>query len=213
MSYTLILDDPAGNSFVENPMAPSEDPNLQVSHYNRTEAQSEQIGVVHDDKGKLQKNKPIEPQVNAVTGEITGPKKSNVAAKQGSLIRMLNPNETLETLSTAIKVRVSTCLIPKIWKARSDLTKHLLIDFYSLLISMKWCNSPPRARCAKYPVSKKCLTWRFRSSRKLSSWPLSARTADSRTAKSSLVAPLLTKEDALHCALLAKKIWLVTCWR
>lgn len=108
MQYTLIVDDPAGNSFVENPIAPQEDPNLQIVRYDRTEAQSEQVGVVHNAKNvseaKIQEPKPIEPQIDPSTGEITGPKKSNVAAKQGSLIRILNPNETLESLSTAIKV-------------------------------------------------------------------------------------------------------------
>lgn len=119
MQFTLILDDPAGNSFVENPMAPQEDPNLQVSHYDRTEAQSEQVGVVHNNK-KME-NRPIEPQVNSVTGEVTGPKKSNVAAqhKQGSLIRMLNPNETLDALSTAIKV----CIF--IDNNRTNFIKHI----------------------------------------------------------------------------------------
>lgn len=143
MQYTLILDDPAGNSFVENPMAPQEDPNLRVTHYDRTEAQSEQVGVVHDDKGyKREPNKPIEATVNATTGEITGPRKSNVAAKQGSLIRILNPNETLEALSTAIKVRTFMCPIQQALKSRSNLKNTTnsnlvaVLPFYIHLISI-----------------------------------------------------------------------------
>ena len=41
--FVLVLDDPAGNSFVENPQAPSDDPLLDVAHYRRTKAQNEEL--------------------------------------------------------------------------------------------------------------------------------------------------------------------------
>ena len=41
--FVLVLDDPAGNSFVENPQAPSDDPQLDVAHYRRTKAQNEEL--------------------------------------------------------------------------------------------------------------------------------------------------------------------------
>lgn len=33
--FVLIVNDPAGNSFVENLFAPKPDPNMKVSHFNR----------------------------------------------------------------------------------------------------------------------------------------------------------------------------------
>ena len=43
--FTLVLDDPAGNSFVENPRAPAADPRLAVEHYERTPSQDLAIGL------------------------------------------------------------------------------------------------------------------------------------------------------------------------
>jgi len=41
-----ILDDPSGNSFVENPFAPVKDDALDVLHYVRTRQQDIDIGCV-----------------------------------------------------------------------------------------------------------------------------------------------------------------------
>lgn len=43
--YTLILDDPTGNSYLENPNAPSADPQLRVENYTRTREQNEKCGL------------------------------------------------------------------------------------------------------------------------------------------------------------------------
>ncbi|KAI9203252.1 ZPR1 zinc-finger domain-containing protein [Polychytrium aggregatum] len=43
--FTFILDDPAGNSYIENLCAPNPDPALQIKHYARTREQSEQLGL------------------------------------------------------------------------------------------------------------------------------------------------------------------------
>ncbi|XP_012629146.2 zinc finger protein ZPR1 [Microcebus murinus] len=43
--FTLIIDDPAGNSFVENPHAPQKDDALVITHYNRTLLQEEMLGL------------------------------------------------------------------------------------------------------------------------------------------------------------------------
>lgn len=40
LPFTLVLDDPAGNSFIENPNAPNEDPELSVAHYKRNHDQN-----------------------------------------------------------------------------------------------------------------------------------------------------------------------------
>jgi zinc finger protein len=33
--FMLVLNDPAGNSFLENPFAPAKDPNIRISTYLR----------------------------------------------------------------------------------------------------------------------------------------------------------------------------------
>ncbi|KAL3654521.1 hypothetical protein CASFOL_001506 [Castilleja foliolosa] len=42
--FTLILDDPSGNSFIENPYAPSPDPSLTIKSYERTPEQQAALG-------------------------------------------------------------------------------------------------------------------------------------------------------------------------
>ncbi|XP_043694775.1 zinc finger protein ZPR1 homolog [Telopea speciosissima] len=46
--FTFILDDPAGNSFIENPCAPSSDPSLTIKFYERTREQQEALGFLVD---------------------------------------------------------------------------------------------------------------------------------------------------------------------
>ncbi|XP_074929693.1 LOW QUALITY PROTEIN: zinc finger protein ZPR1 [Chelonoidis abingdonii] len=45
MEAHFILDDPAGNSYLQNIYAPEEDPELKVEHYERTFAQNEDLGL------------------------------------------------------------------------------------------------------------------------------------------------------------------------
>lgn len=47
-SFTFILDDPAGNSFIENPFAPSLDPSLTIKFYERTPEQQASLGYLVD---------------------------------------------------------------------------------------------------------------------------------------------------------------------
>lgn len=44
--FRLILDDPSGNSFVENPQAPGADPSMTVRRYQRTAEQDSCLGIV-----------------------------------------------------------------------------------------------------------------------------------------------------------------------
>ncbi|KAF4081989.1 hypothetical protein AMELA_G00146560 [Ameiurus melas] len=43
--FTLIINDPSGNSFIENPFAPQKDQSLTVSHYKRTPEQNTALGI------------------------------------------------------------------------------------------------------------------------------------------------------------------------
>ena len=45
MPYTLILDDPLGNSHLQNPYAPDADPNMTIEEYERTYEQNEFLGL------------------------------------------------------------------------------------------------------------------------------------------------------------------------
>lgn len=47
--FTLVIEDPSGNSFVENPLAPQRDEGLAVSHFKRTVQQEKQLGLRADD--------------------------------------------------------------------------------------------------------------------------------------------------------------------
>ena len=40
-----VIDDPTGNSFVENRQAPDRDPNLLVTRYHRTDDQEAELGL------------------------------------------------------------------------------------------------------------------------------------------------------------------------
>jgi zinc finger protein len=43
--FTFVIDDPAGNSYVENKLAPMADPSLNLEHYSRSEQQDKQLGA------------------------------------------------------------------------------------------------------------------------------------------------------------------------
>uniref|UniRef100_A0A2K5R0X6 Zinc finger protein ZPR1 n=1 Tax=Cebus imitator TaxID=2715852 RepID=A0A2K5R0X6_CEBIM len=66
--FTLIIDDPSGNSFVENPHAPQKDDALVITHYNRTRQQEEMLGLqvsgLKDPENVLQFNTNC-PECNA----------------------------------------------------------------------------------------------------------------------------------------------------
>ena len=65
--FELILDDPSGNSFIENPYAPQTDPNIKVSYFDRTKEMAEQMGfslenqkMEQEQNEKKEENKNIE---------------------------------------------------------------------------------------------------------------------------------------------------------
>lgn len=44
LPFTIILDDPSGNSFIKNPLAPKTDPRLHFHPYNRTAQMLKEMG-------------------------------------------------------------------------------------------------------------------------------------------------------------------------
>lgn len=45
LNVTVILDDPSGNSYLQNVYAPEDDPNMIVEHYVRDHDQNEMLGL------------------------------------------------------------------------------------------------------------------------------------------------------------------------
>ena len=53
--FELILDDPSGNSFIENPYAPQTDPSIKVSYFDRTKEMAEAMGFSLENQ-KIEQN-------------------------------------------------------------------------------------------------------------------------------------------------------------
>ncbi|KAJ1981512.1 nucleolar zinc-finger protein [Dimargaris xerosporica] len=49
-SCTVVVNDPAGNSYIENLCYPNDDPKLQVVHYERTREDAIALGMAHPDQ-------------------------------------------------------------------------------------------------------------------------------------------------------------------
>ncbi|XP_054580868.1 zinc finger protein ZPR1 [Eptesicus fuscus] len=83
--FTLIIDDPSGNSFVENPHAPQKDDALVITHYNRTAQQEEMLGL----QAEAPEEKPQEEdlrnevlQFNTNCPECNAPAQTNMKLVQ-----------------------------------------------------------------------------------------------------------------------------------
>ncbi|XP_059142030.1 zinc finger protein ZPR1-like [Physella acuta] len=64
--FQFVLDDPSGNSFLENPYAPTKDAELTVSHYARTRQQDEFLGLLE------QEEEPVEDSEGKTVGQDDG---------------------------------------------------------------------------------------------------------------------------------------------
>ncbi|KAJ2381212.1 nucleolar zinc-finger protein, partial [Coemansia sp. RSA 2559] len=66
--FTLVVDDPTGNSYVENPCAPKADPNMKVSYYERTREQMISLGLLNpdaEDDAEQQQQQTKRPRLDA----------------------------------------------------------------------------------------------------------------------------------------------------
>ncbi|XP_006833912.1 PREDICTED: zinc finger protein ZPR1 [Chrysochloris asiatica] len=83
--FTLIIDDPSGNSFVENPFAPQKDDALLITHYTRTSKQDEMLGLqaeVPEEKPKEDDLKNEVLQFNTNCPECGAPAQTNMKLVQ-----------------------------------------------------------------------------------------------------------------------------------
>ncbi|KAM9299389.1 zinc finger protein ZPR1 [Gastrophryne carolinensis] len=67
--FTFILDDPSGNSFVENPFAPQKDDALAVTHYRRTKEQDSLLGI-ESLNGQQNSEEKTEPATEDLRDEV-----------------------------------------------------------------------------------------------------------------------------------------------
>ncbi|KAF8094698.1 hypothetical protein N665_0355s0011 [Sinapis alba] len=68
-SFTFVLDDPAGNSFIENPHAPSPDPSLHIKFYERTPEQQAALGYLSN-SSQSERDQVVAPSTAKPHGAI-----------------------------------------------------------------------------------------------------------------------------------------------
>ncbi|OWM74707.1 hypothetical protein CDL15_Pgr004670 [Punica granatum] len=108
-SFTFILDDPAGNSFIENPFAPSPDPSMTIKFYDRTPEQQALLGYLVDpsqageghgvDNGENQIRTVPHGAIGAAAGH-RAIAQSNSAEIADALFRYSAPEEVMTFPST-----------------------------------------------------------------------------------------------------------------
>ncbi|GFS44886.1 ZPR1 zinc-finger domain protein [Actinidia rufa] len=92
-SFTFILDDPAGNSFIESPFAPSPDPSLTIKFYERSPEQQALLGYLVNTSqvGELGDEASSE-EINATAGESRREPHGSIGEQQlviGLLLRVV----------------------------------------------------------------------------------------------------------------------------
>lgn len=68
--FTLMIEDPSGNSFVENPVAPQKDEALTVTKFKRTIEQDKQLGLRADDDEGNDEEEPAGNDLESMRHEV-----------------------------------------------------------------------------------------------------------------------------------------------
>uniref|UniRef100_A0A0E0AWH6 Zinc finger ZPR1-type domain-containing protein n=1 Tax=Oryza glumipatula TaxID=40148 RepID=A0A0E0AWH6_9ORYZ len=114
-AFTFVLDDPAGNSFIENQNAPSSDPLLSVRFYERTREQQAALGFLVEPSTEEPGDQPVN-HASTVEGnsEVLQEPHGSVGAVAGRrAIAQGNPDEVAAALC-----RYSApeeCLVLDLW--------------------------------------------------------------------------------------------------
>lgn len=85
LPFTIVLDDPAGNSYIENPFAPETDPQLTIERYWRSTEQQELLGL-----------QPGRPSLNPVAS-------ISDQAGQTSCVLQVNDERTVDKLTALVE--------------------------------------------------------------------------------------------------------------
>ncbi|KAG2469712.1 ZPR1 protein, partial [Polypterus senegalus] len=105
--FTLIIDDPSGNSFVENPFAPHADEALSVTHYERNAQQNLQLGIkTSEEVEQEQLGNKIEDMRNEV-------KSGGATEKHGTRIT-LHVTDVTDMSRDLLKSETCRVLIPEL---------------------------------------------------------------------------------------------------
>ncbi|XP_078434019.1 uncharacterized protein LOC144705292 [Wolffia australiana] len=102
-SFTFILDDPAGNSFIENPHAPSADPALSISFYERSREQQALVGFVPEPDQTEPSLAASQPAAHGSVGSVSSRRtiaQSDSEEAAAALCRYTAPEEVLTMPST-----------------------------------------------------------------------------------------------------------------
>lgn len=115
-AFTFVLDDPAGNSYVENPCAPSSDPLLSIRFYERTREQQEALGFLAPPESSIEENNFRSDQVQNVphgsVGAVAGRRaiaQANPDQVAASLCRYSAPEE-VDTLPSTCGACAAACV-------------------------------------------------------------------------------------------------------
>ncbi|XP_073441293.1 zinc finger protein ZPR1 isoform X2 [Dendrobates tinctorius] len=112
--FTFIIDDPSGNSFVENPFAPQKDEALVVTRYRRSREQDSLLGIETLDSQEMSEEKPEDLKDEVLQFQTNCPECNVPAATNMKLVKS---GGAIEPLGTRITLHITDPL---------DLTRDLL---------------------------------------------------------------------------------------
>ncbi|KAJ2517570.1 nucleolar zinc-finger protein [Coemansia sp. RSA 2049] len=93
-AVTLVVDDPSGNSYVENLCAPQADPKMKISHYTRTKQQMIDLGMTSEGDGAEQ---AAEAEAATAPARTNAHKEMEAAAKVERAVRDAAENNEILT--------------------------------------------------------------------------------------------------------------------
>ncbi|RXG73859.1 Zinc finger protein ZPR1-like protein [Armadillidium vulgare] len=90
--FKLILNDPSGNSYIENLKAPSIDPQLSISKYRRSSEQNESLGICEEENAENSPQNSVEEQTlqeevlqfNTICDQCSKPSKNKDESNRNS---------------------------------------------------------------------------------------------------------------------------------
>eukprot|EP01129_Flabellula_baltica_P013258 TRINITY_DN6126_c0_g2_i1.p1 TRINITY_DN6126_c0_g2~~TRINITY_DN6126_c0_g2_i1.p1 ORF type:complete len:465 (+),score=139.47 TRINITY_DN6126_c0_g2_i1:40-1395(+) len=97
--FIIIVDDYSGNSFIENPFAPAEDPEMIVTYYERSREQDESLGInveAEEERRRLEQEahlRAIKERKEANESRTSQPVEGNV--NDGQLYRNANADASV----------------------------------------------------------------------------------------------------------------------
>ncbi|ESR44987.1 hypothetical protein CICLE_v100036672mg, partial [Citrus x clementina] len=97
-TFTFVLDDPAGNSFIENLYAPSPDPSLNIKFYERTPEQQALLGYLVDPSQQGESSNVVPSEGLSSTSDKREPRGSVGAVAGHRAIAQSNSAEIADAL-------------------------------------------------------------------------------------------------------------------